>query len=72
MSEYRESSHAKYRLHIHLVWVTKYRNRILKGVIAKRTRALFASSGNVTDEVIKAYIEQQNLEKEDDFRITET
>lgn len=31
-----------------------------------------ASSGNVTDEVIKAYIEQQDLEKEDDFRITES
>jgi putative transposase len=31
-----------------------------------------ASSGNVTDDVIKAYIEQQDLEKEDDFRITDS
>ena len=143
MSEYRKSSHARYRLHIHIVWVTKYRKRILRGEIAKRTRELIrevcrtneveiikghvstdhihllismppflsvsklvgyikgkssrklqqeyteirrkfwgqhlwargyfaASSGNVTDEVIKAYIEKQDLEKEDDFRITET
>ena len=143
MSEYRTSSHARYSLHVHLVWVTKYRKKVLRGEIAKRIRALIrevcrtndvdiikgyvsedhihllvsmpphlsvsklvgymkgkssrkvqqefteirkkfwgqhlwargyfaASSGNVTDEVIKAYIEQQDLEKEDDFRITET
>ena len=143
MSEYRTSSHAKYSLHIHLVWVTKYRKKVLSGEIARRTRELIreicrtneveiikghvsrdhvhllvsmppylsvsklvgyikgktsrkiqqeyteirrrfwgqhlwargyfaASSGNVTDEVIKAYIEQQDLEKDDDFRITES
>ena len=143
MNEYRTSSHAKYSLHIHLVWVTKYRKKVLSGEIARRTRGLIreicrtneveiikghvsrdhvhllvsmppylsvsklvgyikgktsrkiqqeyteirrrfwgqhlwargyfaASSGNVTDEVIKAYIEQQDLEKDDDFRITES
>ncbi len=143
MSEYKTSAHAKYSLHIHVVWVTKYRKQVLSGDIAKRTRELIreicrtndveiikghvskdhvhllvsmppflsvsklmgyikgkssrkiqqefseirrkfwgqhlwargyfaASSGNVTDEVIKAYIEQQDLEKEDDFRITES
>ena len=143
MSEYRTSSHAKYSLHIHLVWVTKYRKKVLSGEIARRTRELIreicrtneveiikghvsrdhvhllvsmppflsvsklvgyikgkslrkiqqeyteirrrfwgqhlwargyfaASSGNVTDEVIKAYIEQQDFEKDDDFRITES
>lgn len=143
MNEYRTSSHAKYSLHIHLVWVTKYRKKVLSGEIARRTRVLIreicrtneveiikghvsrdhvhllvsmppylsvsklvgyikgktsrkiqqeyteirrrfwgqhlwargyfaASSGNVTDEVIKAYIEQQDLEKDDDFRITES
>lgn len=30
------------------------------------------SSGNVTDEIIKMYIENQDLEKEDDFRISES
>jgi putative transposase len=28
-----------------------------------------ASSGNVTDEMIKEYIENQDIEKDDDFRI---
>ena len=140
MSEYRTSSHTKYSLHIHLVWVTKYRKKVLRGEIAKSVRkhvrkickrdeieilkghvsidhvhllvsmpphlsvskmmknikgvtsrkllqdyrelnkqfwgrhlwarGYFAiSSGNVTDEVIKAYIEQQDLEKDDEFGI---
>ena len=143
MTEYRTSSHAKYSIHVHVVWVTKYRKQVLTGDVAKRVRELIreicrtneveiikghiskdhvhllvsmppflsvsklmgyikgkssrkiqqefseirrkfwgqhlwargyfaASSGNVTDEVIKAYIEQQDLEKEDDFRITES
>lgn len=143
MSEYRTSSHSKYSLHVHLVWVTKYRKKVLKGEIAKSVRArireickrndieilkghvskdhvhllvsmpphlsvskamkyikgassrkllqeykelnkrfwgchlwargYFAvSSGNVTDQIIKQYIEQQDLEKDDDFRISES
>ena len=35
-------------------------------------RGYFAvSSGNVTDEIIKMYIENQDIEKDDDFRISE-
>jgi putative transposase len=29
-----------------------------------------ASSGNITDEMIKDYIENQDIEKDDDFRIS--
>ena len=29
-----------------------------------------ASSGNITDEIIKDYIENQDVEKDDDFRIS--
>ena len=31
-----------------------------------------ASSGNITDEMIKEYIENQDIEKDDDFKITGT
>lgn len=142
MSIYRTSSHAKYSLHIHVVWTTKYRKRVLTGDVALRlreqirmickrneieilkghvsadhvhlfisipphlsvskvmkylkgitsrkilqeykrlsrrfwgrhlwARGYFAvSSGNVTDEIIKMYIENQDIEKDDDFRISE-
>jgi putative transposase len=30
-----------------------------------------ASSGNITDEMIKEYIENQDIEKDDDFRISD-
>jgi REP-associated tyrosine transposase len=141
MNDYRTSSHSKYSQHVHVVWVTKYRKKVLTGEIAlsarnkireicKRNdveiikghvsvdhvhllvsmpphlsiskmmkyikgassrkllqeykglnktfwgrhlwaRGYFAvSSGNVTDEVIKMYIENQDQERDDDFRIS--
>ncbi|MFT4204517.1 MAG: transposase, partial [Chitinophagaceae bacterium] len=29
-----------------------------------------SSSGNITDEIVKEYIENQDVEKDDDFRIS--
>ena len=140
MSEYRHGSHTVFSIHLHIVWITKYRHKVLKGEVAQRVRAtvreecqkaqveilkghvaadhvhvlvsippqvtisrliqrmkgkssyrLLAefpqlrkrfwgrhvwargyfcrSSGNVTDEVIKAYIEQQSQDGDEVFRI---
>ena len=139
MSEYRHGSHSVFAIHLHLVWITKYRKPVLVGDVALQTRELLreicrsasveiikghiskdhvhlfvsippqvaisrlvqrlkgksshkllhtfvslrrqywgchlwargyfcCSSGNVTDEVIKAYIEQQNSE-DSDFKV---
>ena len=40
MSEYRRGSHTISRLTVHIVWVTKYRYKVLKGEIQKRCREL--------------------------------
>ena len=40
MSEYRYSEHTVSRLTVHLVWVTKYRYKVLTGDIQKRCREL--------------------------------
>jgi len=40
MINYQNGSHSKYRLMIHLVWVPKYRKRILKGKLASRIEEL--------------------------------
>ena len=40
MSEYRYSGHTVSRLTVHLVWVTKYRYKVLTGDIQKRCREL--------------------------------
>jgi putative transposase len=139
MNEYRHGSHSVFVIHLHLVWITKYRKPVLVGDVAFRVRELIReicrseavesikghiskdhvhlfvsilsqvaisrlvqrlkgksshkllhsfeslrrqywgrhlwargyfcySSGNVTDDVIKAYIEQQNHD-DADFKI---
>ena len=40
MSTYRYSGHTVTKLTVHIVWVTKYRYKILKGDIQKRCREL--------------------------------
>jgi len=37
---YQSGAHSKYRLMIHLVWIPKYRKRILKGKLAARIEEL--------------------------------
>ena len=140
MSDYRHGSHTTFAIHLHIVWITKYRHKVLRGEVAERVRAIVReecrksgvdilqghispdhvhvmislpphvtisrliqrmkgtssyrlrgefphlrkrfwgrhvwargyfcrSSGNVTDEVIKAYIAQQSHDSDDVFRI---
>ena len=40
-TKYWTGSHTKHRLRFHLVWVPKYRKRVLNQKIAKRLRELF-------------------------------
>ena len=140
MSDYRHGSHTVFSIHLHIVWITKYRRKVLRGEVAERVREIVReecrksrveilrgpistdhvhimvsirpqvtisrliqrikgkssnllfnefpalrkrfwgrhfwargyfcrSSGNVTDAVIKAYIEDQDRNSDDVFRI---
>ena len=40
MAEYRRSAHAVFDIKYHVVWITKYRYKILRGRIAERARDL--------------------------------
>ena len=40
MENYRKSSHSRFDLKYHFVWVTKYRRRVLVGEVATRLRDL--------------------------------
>ncbi|KGG80472.1 transposase [Caloranaerobacter azorensis H53214] len=40
MVEYKRSSHAIYDIKYHIIWVTKYRYKMLRGKIAERLRDL--------------------------------
>ena len=38
MRRYRTNSHSQYELKVHLIWVPKYRKRVLTGAVAERVR----------------------------------
>ena len=40
MRSYRTNCHSKYDLKVHLIWIPKYRKRVLIGKVADRTRDL--------------------------------
>ena len=40
MRSYRKNSHSKYDLKVHLIWIPKYRKRVLTGKVAERVRDL--------------------------------
>ena len=140
MKNYRHGAHSVFEIHLHLVWVTKYRRNVLTGEVSLRLRDLIreicashevnimkghiskdhvhlmvslppqvtisrlmqwikgktahkmmlefphlkkafwgghmwargyfcCSSGNVTDEVVAQYIEQQNKEGDSEFKV---
>ena len=52
MAEYRHSAHAVYDLKYHVVWITKYRYKILRGRLAERARDLIRQTCQARDVVI--------------------
>jgi len=36
MSDYRHGSHTTFSIHLHIVWITKYRHKVLRGEVAER------------------------------------
>jgi putative transposase len=39
MSDYRHGSHTVFAIHLHIVWLTQYRHKVLRGEGAERVRA---------------------------------
>ena len=52
MAEYRRSAHAVYDLKYHVVWITKYRYKVLTGRVAERTRDLIRQICETRDVII--------------------
>lgn len=62
MEHYRRTSHTRFDIKYHLVWITKYRKHLLRGDVATRLRQI------VRDTC--AEIESQDVAKEDqDFKV---
>ena len=52
MVEYRSSAHAIYDIKYHVVWITKYRHKVLRGRIAERARDLLRETCSSREVVI--------------------
>jgi putative transposase len=52
MSEYRRSAHAVFDIKYHVVWITKYRYKILRGRVAERARDLLRQICQAREVVI--------------------
>ena len=52
MAEYRRSAHAVFDIKYHVVWITKYRYKVLKGRVAERARDLIRQVCEARDVTI--------------------
>ena len=66
MRHYRHGAHTKYDLKVHLIWIPKYRKKVLVGPVAIRVRDLlrqiamehevYIESGKVTKDHVHVFI----------------
>ena len=57
MPEYRKGSHTVYDLKYHIVWITKYRKKVMRGEIGLRLRELIKQSCEAQEVyIVKGHI----------------
>ena len=62
MSKGRRRSHTTTRLTVHIVWVTKYRYRVLKGDVQKRVRELVRQDCETLElEILKGVVSKDHI-----------
>jgi putative transposase len=62
MNDYRHGAHTIFKIHLHLVWITKYRKKILEGDVAIRVRDVIREicrSENV--EIITGHVSRDHV-----------
>ena len=62
MQNYRKTSHSTYDLKYHIVWITKYRKKVLTGLIAEKCRELLREICKANDvEIIKGHVSKDHV-----------
>ena len=62
MRNYRKSSHSIYDIKYHIVWITKYRKPMMRGVVAERARTLIREICVSEDvEIIRGHISRDHV-----------
>ena len=61
-SDYRRGPHTVYEVHLHIVWVTKYRRPVLAGVVGERVRELIRELCAVEDvTILKGHVARDHV-----------
>jgi putative transposase len=62
MTEYRHGPHTVYTIHLHLVWVTKYRKAALVGEVGLRVRELIREiCGQQEVHILKGHVSKDHV-----------
>lgn len=62
MQNLRKGSHSVFQLHVHLVWSTKYRYKVLQGDIQLRCRDLLRQSCDSLDvQILKGVVSKDHI-----------
>ena len=62
MENYRKGSHTIYALKYHVVWITKYRKKVLTGAVAERVRELIRQICKANEiEILKGHISKDHV-----------
>jgi putative transposase len=62
MQNYRKTSHSTYDLKYHIVWITKYRKKVLIGEVALKVRDLIKEICKANDiEILKGHISKDHV-----------
>ena len=62
MSGYRHGSHTVFSIHLHLVWITKYRKKVLEGAVAYRVRDMIREICQREDvDIIKGHVSKDHI-----------
>lgn len=62
MQNYRKTSHTTYDCKYHIVWITKYRKKVMVGVVAERVRELLRGICKENEvEILKGHVSKDHV-----------
>ena len=62
MSDYKHGAHSVFSIHLHLVWITKYRKPVLIGDIALKTREILRQICEAESvEIIRGHVSRDHI-----------
>src|SRR3989337_122922 len=62
MEHYRRTSHARFDIKLHFVWITKYRKPLLSGEVGLRVRALTREiCAEFEVEILKGHVSKDHV-----------